>query len=74
MMNRRIIIFHNDPNKSPIIVTDPNYKFMPKLKTGLKNEQYFVLKAVGRDGNNITALIYNHHYQSSNKPIVIVQR
>ena len=69
-MNRPILIFHYNPNKNTIFVTDPDYE-LSKFKLAANNE-FFNLTAKNENGVLLTVYIFDHKYAPVHYTNVVV--
>ena len=70
LKDRPIIIFHYNPQKNSIFVTDPNYT-ISKIKAG-DNERFFKLTTKNQQGVALTAYIFDYNFQPLTDPSIMV--
>ena len=70
LKDRPIIIFHYNPHKNSIFVTDPNFT-ISQIKVG-DNEKFFKLTTKNEQGVDLTAYIFDYNFQPYVQPAIVV--
>ena len=70
LKDRPIIIFHYNPQKNSIFVTDSNYT-ISKIEVG-DNEKFFKLTTKNQQGVALTVYIFDYNFQPLTDPSIMV--